>query len=208
MPSRSLEAAGPGRLVPARPTSRAAHSARRRRVLRTPSRSRATARVRGDGLRRARTACEMDARGPSLRARFVFSFEGPTPCRAGSRRVVLTSARPSRAASRRAHGRASGLRGWMRASSRALSARSSAERSGRRCSVSRGGRVAMSDDRDAIHFPEAETIPSFAIAFMGMMFAHARSKFAANGRENRNWPTTRRKKSVKSASSLEHLHWT
>ena len=31
----------------------------------------------------------------------------------------------------------------------------------------------MSDDRDAIHFPEAETIPSFAIAFMGMMFAHA-----------------------------------
>src|SRR5262249_52716085 len=56
----------------------------------------------------------------------------------------------------------------MRASSRALSARSSAERSGRR-----GGRVAMSDDRDAIHFPEAETIPSFAIAFMGMMFAHA-----------------------------------
>jgi len=71
------EAAGPGRLEPARPTSRAAHSARRRRVLRTPSRSRATARVRGDGLRRARTACEMDARGPSLRARFVFCVEGP-----------------------------------------------------------------------------------------------------------------------------------
>src|SRR5262249_44580410 len=115
------EAAGPGRLVPARPASRAAHSARRRRVLRTPSRSRATARVRGDGSRRARTACEMDARGPSLRARFVFSFEGPTPCRAGSRRVVLNSAR--------------------------------------------GSRVAMSDDRDAIHFPEAEIIPSFAIAF-------------------------------------------
>ena len=71
------EAAGSGRLEPARPTSRAAHSARRRRVLRTPSRSRATARVRGDGLRRARTACEMDARGPSLRARFVFCVEGP-----------------------------------------------------------------------------------------------------------------------------------
>jgi hypothetical protein len=31
----------------------------------------------------------------------------------------------------------------------------------------------MSDDRDAIHFPEAETMPSFAIAFMGMTFAHA-----------------------------------
>jgi hypothetical protein len=31
----------------------------------------------------------------------------------------------------------------------------------------------MSDDRDAITFPKAETIPSFAIAFMGMMFAHA-----------------------------------
>ena len=55
----------------------------------------------GDALRRARTACEMDARGPSLR---------PSPCRVASRRVVLTSARPSRAASRKAHGRASGLR--------------------------------------------------------------------------------------------------
>ena len=66
----------------------------------------------------------------------------------------------------------------------------------------------MSDDRDAIHFPEAETIPSFAIAFMGMMFAHARSKFAANGKENRNGTATRRKKSVKLASSLEHEHWT
>jgi hypothetical protein len=44
----------------------------------------------GDALRRARTACEMDARGPSLR---------PSPCRVASRRVVLTSARPSRAAS-------------------------------------------------------------------------------------------------------------
>ena len=48
-------------------------SARRRRVLRTPSRSRATV-VRGD---RARAACEIDARGRSLRARFVFSVEGP-----------------------------------------------------------------------------------------------------------------------------------
>jgi hypothetical protein len=70
-------------------------------MLRTPSRSRAMTRVRGDALRRARTACEMDARGPSLR---------PSPCRVASRRVVLTSARPSRAASRKAHGRASGLR--------------------------------------------------------------------------------------------------
>jgi hypothetical protein len=34
----------------------------------------------------------------------------------------------------------------------------------------------MSDDRDAIHFPKAETMPSFAIAFMGMMFAHAEFK--------------------------------
>ena len=88
------EAAGPGRLEPARPTSRAAHSAGRRRVLRTPSRSRATARVRGDGLRRARTACEMDARDPRLRARFVFSVEGPSPCRAGSRRAVLNLGAP------------------------------------------------------------------------------------------------------------------
>jgi hypothetical protein len=66
------KAARAGRLEPAQPASRAAHSARRRRVLRAPSRNRATARVRGDGLRRARTACEMDARGSSLRARFRF----------------------------------------------------------------------------------------------------------------------------------------
>jgi len=104
------EAAGAGRLVLSTAISRAAHSAPRHRVLRTPSRSRATARVRGDGLRRACTAWEMDARGPSLRARFVFSVEGPSPCRVASRRVVLTSARPSRAVSRKAHGRASGLR--------------------------------------------------------------------------------------------------
>jgi ATP dependent DNA ligase domain len=31
----------------------------------------------------------------------------------------------------------------------------------------------MSDDRDAITFPKAETIPSFAMVFMDMMFAHA-----------------------------------
>jgi len=72
------KAARAGRLEPAQPASRAAHSARRRRVLRTPSRSRATARVRGDGLRRARTACEMDARGSSLRARFRYR-EGDRP---------------------------------------------------------------------------------------------------------------------------------
>jgi hypothetical protein len=32
----------------------------------------------------------------------------------------------------------------------------------------------MSDDRDVIFFPAAETIPQFAIAFLGMMFAHAK----------------------------------
>src|SRR5262249_12960346 len=48
-----------------------------RRGAETPSRSRATARVRGDGLRRAHTAFGIDARGRSLRARFVFSVEGP-----------------------------------------------------------------------------------------------------------------------------------
>ena len=95
------EAAGAGRLVPAR-----LH--RERLILHAVTgcfgRHRdvaVRARVRGDGLRRARTACEMDARGSSLR---------PSPCRVASRRVVLTSARPSRAASRKAHGRASGLR--------------------------------------------------------------------------------------------------
>jgi hypothetical protein len=44
----------------------------RRWVLRTPSRSRATALARGDGVRRAPTACEMDARGSSLRAESIF----------------------------------------------------------------------------------------------------------------------------------------
>jgi hypothetical protein len=58
-------------------TSQAAHSARRRQAPRTPSPSRRTVAPRGDGLRRAPTACEMDARGPSLRARFVFCVEGP-----------------------------------------------------------------------------------------------------------------------------------
>ena len=53
-----------------------AHSACRRRALRTPSPSRRTVAARGDGLRRARIACEMAARGLSLRARFVFSVEG------------------------------------------------------------------------------------------------------------------------------------
>jgi hypothetical protein len=68
---------GPGGSCPHGYIASGSFSARRRRVLRTPSRSRATARVRGDGLRRARTACEIDARGRSLRARFVFSVEGP-----------------------------------------------------------------------------------------------------------------------------------
>jgi hypothetical protein len=36
-----------------------------------------------------------------------------------------------------------------------------------------GVTAAMSDDRDAIYFPEAEIIPSLAMAFMRMMFAHA-----------------------------------
>jgi hypothetical protein len=52
--------------------SRRAPTARRRWVLRTQSRSRATALARGDGLRRAPTACEMDARGSSLRAESIF----------------------------------------------------------------------------------------------------------------------------------------
>jgi len=60
----------------------------RRWVLRTPSRSRATALARGNGLRRAPTACEMDARGSSLRASLRFLCRGPSPCRAGHRRVI------------------------------------------------------------------------------------------------------------------------
>src|SRR5262249_8950082 len=46
--------------------SRAAHSAPRRRVLRTPSPSRATALARRDGLRRAPTAREMAVPGSSF----------------------------------------------------------------------------------------------------------------------------------------------
>ena len=96
------EAAGPGRLEPARPTSRAAHSARRRRALRTPSPSRRTVAARGDGLRRARIACEMAARGLSLRARFVFSVEGHRR----AARAAAASSLPRRArAGRRAGGR-------------------------------------------------------------------------------------------------------
>src|SRR5262249_23954329 len=50
-----------GRAARARtPTSRAAHSARRRRALRTPSPSRAMGRVPGDGSRAAATACGAD----------------------------------------------------------------------------------------------------------------------------------------------------
>jgi hypothetical protein len=32
----------------------------------------------------------------------------------------------------------------------------------------------MTDDRNLIHFPAAETMPTFAVAFLGMMFAHAK----------------------------------
>ena len=68
------------------PTSRAAHSARRHWVLRTPSPSRATALARGDGLRRAPTACEMAAPGSSFALlRFLLS----RPCRAA--RVAAAS---------------------------------------------------------------------------------------------------------------------
>src|SRR5262249_27518187 len=67
----------PGRAARARTAiSPQAHFARRRRARRTPSPSRRTVAARGDGLRRARIACEMAARGLSLRARFVFSVEG------------------------------------------------------------------------------------------------------------------------------------
>src|SRR5262245_31799386 len=75
---------GPGGSCPHDYIASGSFSARRRRVLRTPSRSRATARVRGD---RARAACEIDARGRSLRARFRFLCRGSTRSFAPFRRL-------------------------------------------------------------------------------------------------------------------------
>ena len=80
-------------------TSRAAHTARRCKALRTPSPSRATAHAHGDGFRAEATACEMDARGSSLRPRFVFSVEGPSPCRGAA---VSTASPVAPAGARRA----------------------------------------------------------------------------------------------------------
>ena len=82
-PSRCPCRSRQGRAARARMAiSHRARTAPRRRLLRTPSPSRRTVAARGDGLRRAPTACEMDARGSSLRAGSIFQspeFRTP-PC--------------------------------------------------------------------------------------------------------------------------------
>ena len=73
-----------GRAARARTAIPWAPTAHRRWVLRTPSRNRATALARGDGLRLAPIACEMDARGSSLTASLRFLRRGSIAVPRGS----------------------------------------------------------------------------------------------------------------------------